>query len=272
MLNAWQALTGSIDDGVPLPKIPAFRDLYEYGCEPRQGSVIMIVGRSGSQKSGLALYWVEEMGLPTLYLSADMSPFTASARLASVKTGRTTQEVEAMMETPNGRQHIQDALAGSKVAFSFDAPITFEGLERELAAYVELRDEFPRVIVVDNLMDIEGADSEYSEQMRAMQDLTSLSRDTGATVLILHHASDKTYRADQSPNMPPSRSEVKGGMSEKPELTLSVALNPNPSLAGTQELRVAVIKQRMGPSDPSAQDFRTIISRPAVTQFEAIQR
>lgn len=242
----------------------AFHDLYQKGCLPRFGQVIMIVGRSGSQKSGLALWWADEMDLPTLYFSADMSPFTASARLASKRMGLTTEEVEKILHQKDNprRAELLSVLDDSKITFSFGSPIRYDRLEYVIEAYVERYDRYPAVLVIDNLMDIEGAESDYTAQMEAMSIVTELARETGITIILLHHASDKSWDAKSDPWNPPARSEVKGGLSEKPELSLSVALEPD-----TLAFRVAVIKQRMGPSDPSARRFSVLRAEPELTRF-----
>jgi hypothetical protein len=225
----------------------------------------MIAGRSGTQKSGFALFWAAQMNLPTLYFSADMSPFTASTRLASMATGNTTEQVEAGMKRGGAdRARYLDALTDSQITFSFGSPITWQAMDEELEAYVELWDAYPQVIVLDNLMDFENAETDYTEQMAVMSGVTELARATGATVIILHHASDKTWEAKSDPWSPPSRDQVKGGLSEKPELSLSVALDPS-----SMEYRVAVIKQRMGPSDPTARSFALLYCEPEKTRFHA---
>lgn len=264
MLTPVRALALSGDDGAPLPRVRAFEPLYRLGCLPRRGELIMIAGRSGSQKSGLALFWVASMGLPTLYLSADMSRFTAAARLASMASGDTVEQVSAAM-TLDGEMPARYAepLSRLPITFSFDSPITWAGLDEELDSFVELHNAYPAVIVIDNLMDIESSESDYAAQMAAMASITELARATGAATFVLHHASDKTWnKAD--PWVPPSRSEIKGGLSEKPELTLTVALHPDDNT-----YRVAVVKQRMGPCDPSGGTYALLWADPARTRFHA---
>lgn len=225
----------------------------------------MIAGRSGTQKSGFALYWVAQMNLPTLYFSADMSAFTASSRLASMATRDTTEMVEAgMAEGGKYRQGYLDALAHLNLTFSFGSPLRWQTVDEELEAYVELWDAYPQVIVFDNLMDFEGAESDYTEQMAVMSNATELARATGATIMIMHHASDKAWEAKTNPWAPPSRDQVKGGLSEKPELSLSVALDPT-----SMAYNVACIKQRMGPCDPTAGRYATMICEPEYTSFRA---
>lgn len=264
MLRPDRALSLNSESGRLLPKVDAFSALYDYGMAPRHGQVIMIAGRSGSQKSGLALWWIDEMNLPSLYFSADMSAFTASARLASKRTGLTTEQVErAMAAGGEAREQCLAALEDSNITFSFGSPITWRAIDEELTAYVELWDRYPDVIAFDNAMDFEGAESDYSAQMEVMQGVTELARETGSTVIIMHHASDKSWDARTDPWSPPSRDQVKGGLSEKPELSLSVALDPN-----TLAFHVAVIKQRMGPQDPTAKRWKTLRCIPELTRFE----
>ncbi|MFJ8583575.1 AAA family ATPase [Streptomyces sp. NPDC093595] len=263
-----RSLTMHAESGRELPRVEAFEALYNLGCRPRHGEVVMIAGRSGTQKSGLALFWVAQMNLPTLYFSADMSAFTASSRLASMATGDTTEMVEAGMSAGGRyRETYVNALRGSRITFSFGSPITWRAVDEELEAYVELWDAYPEVFVFDNLMDFEGAESDYTEQMAVMSNATELARATGATVIILHHASDKSWEAKSDPWAPPSRDQVKGGLSEKPELSLSVALDPN-----SLEYRIAVIKQRMGPCDPTARRYASLRCHPDVTRFSKLER
>ena len=225
----------------------------------------MIAGRAGSQKSGFALFWTRMMGLPTLYLSGDMTAFEATSRLVGMETCEGIEAIEAGLEGPD-RDRYDAALDGVNITFSFGQPITFRAIEAELEAWVELRNCYPAVIVVDNLMDIDGCESDYSAQQEAMQILSSLTRDTGSTVIVIHHATDKSYEASNQPGYPPSRKEIKNGLAEKPQLTLTVALEPEYS-----ELRVACVKQRSGRSDPAAQDFIRLKAHPEITRFGPIR-
>ena len=269
MLTPKRALALSIDSGRPLPRVDGLEDLYRLGggsgVTPRHGEVMMIAGRSGSQKSGFALWYVDSLDLPALYFSADMSPATASARVASLRAGLTTEEVEYIMSpdgNPAQRAELEDLTQGSKIHFSFGNPIRWSQVDRELEAFVELHYSYPEVVVFDNLMDFDGADSEYAEQMAVMQDSTALSREIGAATIVMHHASDKGWDARKDPFKPPSRDQVKGGLSEKPALSLSVSLDPD-----SLEFRIACLKQRGGPSDPTAKRYATLIAQPQYTRF-----
>ena len=263
MLTARRALSLNISAGAELPRVPALRKLYEYGVRPRQGEQIMIAGRSGTQKSGFALWWTLQMNLPTLYFSADMSPFQASARTASCLMGETTESVEIGMRDARVRAEYMERLKDCNISFSFGSPIRWANVEQELNAYVETWNSYPNIIVIDNLMDVEYAESDYTEQMNVMQSLHDLGRETGMNQLVLHHASDKSMNARSDPYSPPGRDEIKNGLGEKPELVLGVALDPH-----NQDYRIAPLKQRMGKCDPTGRSFVVMKAVPELTRFE----
>lgn len=264
MLTPGRSLNLHAESGRELPRVPDLQPLYRMGVRPRHGEVVMIAGRSGTQKSGFALWWTAQMGLPTLYFSADMSPFTASARIASMFIGEPTEAIEERMARGGrARQEALDTISDVPITFAFGG-LDWQSVDEELEAYVEIWDTYPEVVVFDNLMDFEGAESDYTVQMAVMSNSTAFARETGATTILLHHASDKSWDAKAAPFDPPSRDQVKGGLSEKPELSLAVALDPN-----TLEYKIACIKQRMGPSDPTARRYAIMRAEPSLTRFHA---
>lgn len=228
---------------------------------PRAGQLIMIAGRSGSQKSGFALFWAVKMALPTLYVSADMSAFTATSRLVGMKTGETQAEIEAGLTGPDRPRYLNE-LSDINIQFSFGQPIRWSKLEMELDAYAEVHNAYPQVLVIDNLMDIEGCEDEYQAQMNAMQILAGFAREYGMTVIVIHHATDKSGSAELQPGHPPSRKEIKNGLAEKPELVLTVGLEPN-----TGEFKIACVKQREGPANPAGKTYARLQAYPEITRF-----
>ena len=235
---------------------------------PRQGQLIMIAGRSGAQKSGFALYWLQQMGLPTLYFSGDMTPFEATSRLACMELGWETEDVERWWTDPIEGPKVHEALTKSPIKFSFGNPITFDNIWAEIQAWVEIYNEYPPIIAIDNLMDVEGcADEDNAAQRQAMSYFYQLLMNTGSTIVVIHHATDKSERGDQLPGLPPSKREVKNGVGEKPQFMWTVALDPE-----SLEFRVACVKQRMGKSDPSAKNFVRLQADPKSTRFGPLNK
>lgn len=263
MLTASRSLALNAEAGRELPRVDALSALYAKGVRPRHGEVIMILGRSGTQKSGLALWWAAQMNLPTLYFSADMSAFTASVRLACTVSGDDTETVEAAMAKGGAeRDRYLRLLEDLNITFSFGSPITWRQVEEELEAWVELNNAYPEAVFFDNLMDFEGGETDYTEQMATMQTITEFSRETGATTFVLHHATDKSQDARTAPFDPPPRADAKNGLAEKPELVLGVGLDPN-----SLEYKIACLKQRMGPCDQTGRNFAVIQAEPSKTRF-----
>lgn len=268
MFRADRALAMNAKGGALMPPVPELRDLYGMDWQPRRGELMMIAGRPGSQKSGFAMWLVEKWGLPTLYLSGDMNAFTASARIASMKTGMTTSEVEKAMTADTGgvgygRGDVLEAVREASCQFRFGS-ITYRGIDDSLNAWVEVQNTYPDVLVVDNLMDTEDAEADYQAQMEVMQTLSRIKTELGIYVIVLHHATETTWD-EQRPWKPPARKDIKNKLGEKPECTLTVALNPNSS-----EFNVAVVKQRMGKCDPSGSRYATLRCIPELTRFAAL--
>lgn len=260
MLTATRALSLSWASAPELPRLPELEALYRNGVRFRQGQTVMIAGRPGAGKSAFALWLAVRWNLPTLYCSADMSSFDASTRIASMQQGMTTEQIEkAMAEEGPLRDEIVNGTSSLHLTFSHDSPITWTGLAHEIEAYVELWDSYPNLIVIDNLMDVEGCDTEHAMQMAAMQEFVALSRNTGSTVMILHHALENSLT---EVSRPPSRGEIANKVTQKPEVVLTVAMNPHSLL-----FNVACVKQRGGRQDPSASTYAPLKSQPEYNRF-----
>ncbi|WP_211339069.1 hypothetical protein [Salana multivorans] len=172
--------------------------------------------------------------------------------------------IEAAFDAGTQTEYV-DALAESKVTFVFGAPITWQRVTDALEAYVELWDAYPEVLVIDNLMDLDGAESDYSVQMEAMSIVTELARETGATVFILPPRERQDDGREERSVRPAEPGRREGGLSEKPEISLSIALDPRRGTAN-----VAVIKNRNGRSDPTARHFIEIGTEPELSRFHAL--
>jgi hypothetical protein len=118
----------------------------------------------------------------------------------------------------------------------------------ELSAYVEMYDEWPEVIVVDNLINVEGTD-DHQGMNGILSELHYCARMTGATVFVLHHMSEAgdDPRKAPDPTMPPPMRKVQGKVNHYPDLILSVAAD---SLQGL--FRIAVPKNRNAKNDPGS--------------------
>jgi hypothetical protein len=189
------------------------------------------------------------MNLPTLYFSADMSAFQVSLRLAARATGQTTESIERDIEYGLMDSYLHK-LDQSNTVFCYDSHPNLDDMEEMLEAYVEVYDAWPEVIVVDNLMDIEG---DRSAEEGGLRDICAwghdLTRLTDSAVIFLHHMSESNPK--HNPRFPHPRKDLLQKVSAKPELILSVALDED-------QFRINCSKQRMGPSDPTGETYITL--------------
>lgn len=203
--------------GTPMPRV--FRSLPPF----RRGEVSMIAGQSGAGKSLLALWhavtWVQRDGLRGIYFSADSAELgQASRTLAMARVNTSVPEAEAMLEA-NDPRAIETMEGLNGLSWSFEEDLSYENIDEEIQAFVELWGCAPDFVVVDNLMDIEGqSDDEFGTSQRALKALVMLARRTDASVVVLAHTSE-----DVKEDPCPPKKAVRGKANQKPAMILTTS-------------------------------------------------
>jgi KaiC/GvpD/RAD55 family RecA-like ATPase len=203
----------------------------------------MIAGQPGAGKSLLALWiargWVE-VGLRGIYFSADSAELGQASRALAMSTmNLSAREAETLLERED-EWAIEKMAALNNLCWSFEDDLSYENIDAEVQAFVELWGTTPDFIVVDNLTDVEGqSEDEWATYRRALKALVQLARVTDSAVIVLHHTSEGE-REDPCP----SRKAIQGKCSQKPALILTTADR------GRQR-PVATVKDRYGRSDKS---------------------
>jgi RecA-family ATPase len=246
-------------DAPELPRVPELEPMYLYGFTPRRKEMLFICGQPGAGKSAFALWYADQLGIPTLYFSADMAPHTAVTRLTAKRTGMTIDEVASDFDEGLAFMHAED-IAGSQVHFCFDSGPTLSDIADELSAYCEVYDRYPELIVVDNLMNIESGDEDdFAGQKFILKELHRLARETGAAVFILHHLREEGDATQTQP-----RSAIQGKVAQLPERILNLALDPM-----EQCLKLAYVKNRSGRQDASGKTYGRLRAWPERSTFTA---
>ena len=239
--TAAKGLRRASASGVALPAVPAFQRLTGNRVHFRRGQLSMVAAVPNAGKSALAQYFAHNVGVPTLYFSADQDDWTTSTRLAATITGNPSWQVaDEMARDPT---YYAERLAESQVSYCFDASPSVEDIGHELDAYVEMYDEWPHLIVVDNLLNIQDS-GELQVDQWITSELHYLARKTRAHVMVLVHASEASTK---DPLWPPTRKDILNKLSKFPELVLTLAND------GNGQLLVAVVKSRETKADPTAQ-------------------
>jgi KaiC/GvpD/RAD55 family RecA-like ATPase len=212
----------------------------------RRAEVTMIAGQPEAGRSLIALWhavkWVTEHGLRGIYFSADSAELGQAARALAMKVQNlSASQAEVLLEDED-EWAIQQMEGLNNLSWSFEDDLSYENINEEVEAFVELWGDTPDFIIVDNLTDVEGqADDEFATLRRAMKALVQLARATDAAVIALHHTSeDPKYDGDPCP----PRSSIFGKVSQKPALVFTC------SNKGSRR-PLACVKNRFGPSDKS---------------------
>lgn len=256
MLTPARALRGT-ESRPPLPRVEVLSSLYGAGVVPRKSQILMIAGQPGSLKSMFGQWYADSLGVPVLYFCADSDQHTAISRLVAKRSGIAVSDVAAALETGYGSS-LLGHLQGSQVQFCFDSGPTLQDMADEIAAYVELHDAFPDVILIDNLLNVEAETGEDMAGMRRIaKEVHRIARETGAAVIILHH-----MRETGSPLFPQPRADISGKVAQLPEVILSVAHDETERC-----FKVNVSKNRSGPQDPTGRMFHRFSADPARATF-----
>lgn len=236
----------------PLPApFPALAES-RYQVQFRAGQLVMLAGPPGAGKSMVALIAALRMKVPTLYISADSDEDTMAARAAAAITAHPVSEVMKTIEYGLFREEYGDRLADYPIRFEYDpTDPSIVDIANSLNAWVEVNGRPPKLLVVDNLMNMSNEDSNEWQAMRTnCKDLHYLARKSRMCVLVLHHTSEQDSSHITSA---PPRNAIQGKVSQLPAMILTIA-NQN------GQMFVGVVKQRHGPADPQAQEPVTMIS------------
>lgn len=234
------------DGGQFLP--PVLRPLEEAKIRARSGTATFVAGPPGAMKTGLVLYLVLRWNLPTIYFSADAEDFEVVERAGAALSGHTMDQVRA-----NPDAYVESLKTVDNVRFVYEDSPTYEDVELEIAAYAEVYGEFPKVIVIDNLMNLVGEnESEWASHRDHARVIHRLTRITKAALFVLAHMSDD--RID--PTTPAPRSKLMGKVGALPKAIWSLALDGD-------RLKVAPVKNRWGPGDASGNTYATVFVDPA---------
>jgi len=245
----------------PLPQTAALRDLYRSGVLPRAGQLIVIFGQPGSGKSTFAEHYINDMDCSALYFSADMDAQDAISRLGAMRTGWSVEAVSSAIAA-GGADYISDEVYDSKIVWCFDSGPTLQDITDELDAYVEVHDAYPRVLVIDNAMNVEAETEDEQGGLKfVFKELHRLAHETGITVFLLHHA-----REEGDPALPPGRDKLQGKVAQLPEIILGVALDQEKQL-----FHIAPVKVRSGKSDATGRTYISLTADPVRANFKAYE-
>lgn len=205
---------------------------------------MMLCGPSGAGKSFLALDAALKMGCTCLYLSCDSDESTMLVRAGAAVTKHSQRDVRETLRRNMFAEVYGPKLRQAHIRLEFDpSNPTLQDIAHTLDAYWEAEAAYPELVVLDNMLNLEGdGANEWSFLRQASKDLHWIARKTKACVLGLHHTSED--KEALSLRAPP-KSAIKGKISEMAPVILTVG-------PGQGGVWMAVVKHRHGTDDPKA--------------------
>lgn len=211
------------------------------------GAITLLAGGPGSMKTITALNWVNQLRLPTMYTSNDSTQFTIIDRVYSLLT---EQESVLTKATLNGSPDIAASTlkAWEKIQFNFDTKPDIEGMALQCEAFHEIHGQYPKLFVLDILMNVDHEGVAEQNYWRLMPELKEMASDMKMALLGVHHTSESA-KGEPCPPM----SAIMGKANQLPELIITQA--PLKNAGGEMTIAYAVVKNRNGPSDPSGRTY-----------------
>lgn len=248
-LNQSAGIRGHAGDPIPTP----WKAFDELGIVPRRGQLILVAAGPGIGKSAKILTLVLEAMVPSLMFSADSDAFTQLSRSIAILCDMRVSQASEMVLEERITEDVREELRSVPLLIDYDSSPTPHDIEETLLAYYELANEFPALIVVDNITNVvtearDGSDP-FSGLEALMDYLHDMARVTGACVVGLHHVKGEY----SSGTKPIPIDGVKGQIHRVPEMVLTMFKKPLED--GRWLLCVSPVKHRGGKADPTGETY-----------------
>lgn len=253
MYSLRQSLYVRGNAGDPLPDV--WEALAFNGTVLRRGQLALVCAGPGTGKSAFVLAYALKSKVPTMYFSADSDAFTQLSRSVSILTGCTLADSEKIVRNEN-LGDAADLLDDIPIRFNYKASPNLDVIDDCLQAYDAMYEDFPWLIVVDNITNVRtessDGDDPFSGLEALMDYLHNIARETGACVIGLHHVTGPHNDGDK----PIPLSGIKGQIGRVPEMVLT--LHRVTDDFGPDSMNVSTVKNRGGKSDASGNSFAAL--------------
>jgi hypothetical protein len=203
----------------------------------------MLFGQSGSHKTRIVLNAVLNMKVPTLAFSTDSDQDTVASRLLAITTRTPTETTEQWLRTESAK--CAELLGQFDfLKWDFRPDPTMDDVWLGAYAWHEVEGRWPDQIIVDIASDV-GHDTggdEWANLRDLLRQSKVLARETGAHVLLVHHASD----SERTKRPCPRKGDMQGKVSALPEVIVTCGMT------GSGDLHVACVKNRHAKADADA--------------------
>lgn len=245
MRSLHRAVRQGMEEVKPLPA--PYRAFEKAQALLYPGAVTLLAGGPGSMKTITALNIVNQLRVPTMYVSNDSTQFTIIDRVLGLLMG--TESIFNKSIINNEPEKASEALrAWEKIQFDFDSKPSIEDMVVNCEAFHEIHGAYPKLMVCDILMNVDHEGVAEQNYWRLMPELKDMASDMKMALLGVHHTSESAKG-----NPCPPMSSIMGKANQLPELIITQA--PIKTDEGKMNIAYAVVKNRNGPSDPSGETY-----------------
>jgi len=244
--------------GEPLPDV--FSSLAERGVRFYRGGAVLIGGTPGSMKTMFIGELVDQMKVPTLYISNDSNEATIASRFIARRIREDSKDVrERLIEDPEwAAEQLEDL---DWVRWNFSPSPTLEEIEEELEAFEELWGEYPHLVVVDILMKVDYVEEGSGTDESIVRYLDKLARETNSCIIIACHTSENDPGSNGSPTQ--AKKAFLNKITKMAILALTCA-------ADDSGFYLAPVKNRDGWANHTGEDYFTFWVQPEYATIEEL--
>lgn len=206
----------------------------------RRGQVTLVAGSPGAGKSALATTLALYVDVPTIYFSADSDKMTFGSRAMAAALGILLNDAEELLLEKNEEAISRLDRTTGHIWVNFDPAPTPKDIDEEIDCFAYIMGDYPHLVIVDNLMDVNLYGSDERSGHDAIVDFCKqLARRTGAAVLILCHVTGPY--TDGTEVIP--RSGLMNKIDKRPRLILTL------HKYDINGMGVSVVKNSNGPAE-----------------------
>lgn len=238
---------GTVGEPIPMPWPRLDRELKLHTKE-----LAIVAGAPGAGKSVFALNLAVNMRDDVLYLAQDSAP-SVNARAVALAAGGEIAWAYDMLRSDTDRLQLQQDMSSALPHLIVNAgALSVGGIEARLVALTEILGHAPKLVIIDNLIDliVDGhVHTDTGFYAAALNPLKQMAIKHDTCIMALHHVTRKGGESGTNPHglgtRPLKMTDLLYSGERESEHVIGVYHDPK-----KDKLNIQILKQRDGAADP----------------------